>query len=762
MRSIAACLALAGVYGIVVLAWGWIWGYYELNLYTQTGAESIIHPGDSMYTISEAGFAGIFDLPWGVAPDWAGIVGYHLPNSVLSGLFVVAPFLLVYRLGLMRVVRYRTLWVLAIAVLLGFGYGVFSDFALAREEPDVVRLSWRVPCMVAMFACGVVLLAWESRGGRTAPGRVALKTLCALLCVAVFTTVGVAELPAEGEPTSHFDEGDEQRYESVVSEFAYLDEMWRGAAVYRCLYALRDGRLDAEVLTDHMRRGLRRGSAQARLASCRSWLQISPFLPMESSSDSSRLERPGLPRPSDVEAVVSTLGDLLVTAESEDLASVCNFVCGIGPDAEALAAKLAEVHGTVRCEWRRCLGEEALYALASIGARVEDVLPVVRRRFDTEDPSEIESALDVLFFTHGDKTRFVETMVLPRLATTPQDLRPLLRRAVVLLAPSHPRAIEMERDFLEDPETTTSVLDWIRNGHMDPIESLFPALTRHVGRRDTGFDRLLFDAVLAYETPEAVRTVAACLDDPDRAVTALQSFEAAGRLAELVAEEILARYPDYPDEVAAVLANVGRALTEHRPLLLEALEYSTDDRALDLAKALRLAGSAPEPCLEILTLYLGAVVPERRDAAARELGEWGDAAKGALPRLRKLRDEEGRLTAAIAAARIGSDEDVERAIEVARGRAMLRTAECHELRLLGSRAVPLVPDLTRMIFQWRHGPCRAMLGDEIPAIEFLGELGPEAREALPKLREAANCGPLERFATDAIRKIEAPTDRREK
>jgi HEAT repeat protein len=184
----------------------------------------------------------------------------------------------------------------------------------------------------------------------------------------------------------------------------------------------------------------------------------------------------------------------------------------------------------------------------------------------------------------------------------------------------------------------------------------------------------------------------------------------------------------------------------------------------------------------------------QRTMAALELGEKGAAAKGALPALKKALVEPSRdlrFAAAYAIARIENDApglrwllvtELERAVQ---GRSSTWVAaeafarlppdypECvpliarwlereSESTLMmaglpkyGPKAKAAVPALRKSL-RGPTGPVHFYLGvGLIEACEALGAIGPDAKDALPELRQRANIGSVEvaPAARDAIRKI---------
>ena len=112
------------------------------------------------------------------------------------------------------------------------------------------------------------------------------------------------------------------------------------------------------------------------------------------------------------------------------------------------------------------------------------------------------------------------------------------------------------------------------------------------------------------------------------------------------------------------------------------------------------------------------------DYAVRSLGRFGPRAKAAIPFLvEKLSDENFRIGAAEALSKIATDHETKSKV-----------------------AAALVKDLKHEFVYTRDSAAR-----------ILGELGSDARAALPALKEAANSEDTEfvKLAKDSIQKIEA-------
>lgn len=159
MRWIGGCLILAAIFAVVVQGWGWTVSYYDQNLHTLLGAQALTttHPS---FTMSDSWSAGILELPWGVAPKWGEFLR-QLPFSILTGLVVMAPFLVFVRYGLRRVVRFRALAIILTATVFGLAYGAIADYDEASN--GFRHAPWKAAFAVAMLLCGAVAATYDAR-----------------------------------------------------------------------------------------------------------------------------------------------------------------------------------------------------------------------------------------------------------------------------------------------------------------------------------------------------------------------------------------------------------------------------------------------------------------------------------------------------------------------------------------------------------------------------------------------------------------------
>jgi HEAT repeat protein len=247
-----------------------------------------------------------------------------------------------------------------------------------------------------------------------------------------------------------------------------------------------------------------------------------------------------------------------------------------------------------------------------------------------------------------------------------------------------------------------------------------------------------------------------------KAARALEKLDPAAKDAIPVLIEALKEQQDVtiPPIAARALARQGSAAV---PALIEALEIKDGRVQAYAAKALKQIGpdakQAAPALIEVVKKHKDPTHVARLEAIAA-LGKIGPAAKDAVPTLIEATKEKPptspvRLVAVAALGQIGPDakEAVPTLInllgEEENKSGPVRIEAAKALGLIGSAAGrEASAALVALVENKQLGPSR------IVAINALAQLGPEAKNAVPALKKAAEDTELKDAATKALEKLE--------
>jgi HEAT repeat protein len=206
-------------------------------------------------------------------------------------------------------------------------------------------------------------------------------------------------------------------------------------------------------------------------------------------------------------------------------------------------------------------------------------------------------------------------------------------------------------------------------------------------------------------------------DDPALQSSIIETLSRLGAAAAPAVPKLLALPKEQRTTILPVFTRIGPAAKEALPMIYAAARDSAPDVRASAATALAAVETDQAKAVEVLVPLINAKQSGKvRRAASHALAKYGPAANAAVPAL------------------IGMlDKDTER------GEAM---------RALKAIGVRNVPDLLSMLAM-RDVRVRTF------ACESLGSLGPDAKEAAPKLREIAEQdGAIRGPANAALKKID--------
>jgi HEAT repeat protein len=224
---------------------------------------------------------------------------------------------------------------------------------------------------------------------------------------------------------------------------------------------------------------------------------------------------------------------------------------------------------------------------------------------------------------------------------------------------------------------------------------------------------------LGVKASPAVQPLLARLDDPALQGTILETLGLIGPASEPAVPRLieLAKNRDLRPTVLVVFGKIGRGAGAALPTIYDAIHDSGSDVRASAATALASVEPDEAKALEVIIPLVDRTQSgDVRRAAERALGKFGPAAGPAVPRLITMLDK-----------------------ETERGEVM---------RALKSIGVHTVPELVAMLAV--HDPRVRTF-----ACDSLGTLGPEAKDAAPKLREIMEeDGAVRNSAQAALKKIE--------
>jgi len=224
---------------------------------------------------------------------------------------------------------------------------------------------------------------------------------------------------------------------------------------------------------------------------------------------------------------------------------------------------------------------------------------------------------------------------------------------------------------------------------------------------------------LGAKAAPAVQPLVAHLDDPVLQGGILETLGLIGQASEPAVPRLLemARKNDLRATVLVVFGRIGRGASAALPTIYAAMnDQATEVRAAGVTALASIETDDAKALSIIIPLASRGQSGDIRRAAVRALAKYGPAAAPAVPRLVAMLDK-----------------------ETDRGEVM---------KALKSIGVHTVPDLTAMLAV--HDPRVRTF-----ACDSLGKLGPEAKDAAPRLREVAEeDGAVRDSAKAALKKIE--------
>lgn len=486
-----------------------------------------------------------------------------------------------------------------------------------------------------------------------------------------------------------------------------------------------------------------------------------------------------------LDVAIEALGRL----KDERLAGACRLVCRMGADGRRAGAALVGALGRVP-HWRHVTtGNEPEEALYSVGAELADVRDALVRRLGEPEPEHASSdyfllspraaVLSALGAVHGAPDAFA-AFALERLASeTDPDARLDWLSVLARHAPEHPQTLPLLRQAVEN--------DGGRQGRSGPLavvrllgargEEFLPRLERRIHAQFGDMAAPYYQAVADIGTHAAAELLArrlafaaerryaagALASMGAKAAPALATILKSVREGEPAAPTPAGQAPEpSPWEAAAqVLAALGHSVQPALAQVVERLPQAAPAETIHLAQAIRHAGGEAQPCVLALERLLGSSTSERlRAAAARELGAWGEKAKGALPALIARRDQsdvfdDDGVEAAVAAYRIDGivKPALERCLYAVRNSHPSQPEDLRALAALGPAAAEAVPDLVNVALYWREEYWKDA-ERTVAALEALGAIGPAARAALPAIRSLERNLLFAQAAARARREIE--------
>lgn len=329
-------------------------------------------------------------------------------------------------------------------------------------------------------------------------------------------------------------------------------------------------------------------------------------------------------------------------------------LAAIGPDAEPAAEKLAAL---IDCPVN---GVPAIYALANIGKVSGDVNAKLAKKAEGDDPIVKTVSAWALAKLHRGDERFARRaakLLVEALKSDDPKVRVAAAKALETLDadPEIVRPIMLEALESANEETTIAMLDAVVSLGPAIVPRLVEALKLKKARP---FVCYVLGELGAGAAP-ATQALAGLLSDSDEKTQS----EAAFALAE-IGPDAAAAVPaltkalegEGPVRFAAAyaLGRIGKAAIKAKPALLKQLD---GDDNLALVSAWALAHIHPEcptcqeKALPVLIAGLDDLSPEFRSEAASGICCFGEAAKGAVEKLKKALsdpDEEVRDAAATA------------------------------------------------------------------------------------------------------------------
>jgi len=305
-------------------------------------------------------------------------------------------------------------------------------------------------------------------------------------------------------------------------------------------------------------------------------------------------------------------------------------------------------------------------------------------------------------------------------------------QAIAALGPEAKSAVEPLVALLADADAETKGHVAMALGRIGPdAAAALPSLIAAAGDTDANVRQNVVEALgrIGAQDPGVVPALAAALRDDDYnvvlfAITALRHVGAGAAEAVPALVEVL---PENPSAISA-LAAIGPAAQDAVPALVDvALEGINSDVTREAARAL---GDISDVAVATVTERLGDSNSDVRARAAEILGVLGPRAASAVPPLAEALQDEIPAVQSSAARALG---DIGPAAEAALPQlreALANRVEgaVYGLGGLGPAAAPAVPALLEELnFLTSY--------DRLAVINALAKIGPEAKDALPVLRE---------------------------
>jgi hypothetical protein len=474
----------------------------------------------------------------------------------------------------------------------------------------------------------------------------------------------------------------------------------------------------------------------------------------------------------DAAAVVGIFEEQL--AESRDLAVVIPLrrLTEAGPDAASAVPAILRVLTVDTFARKYASGTEAIDALYAIGPAAESTLPLLRPMLDDADPAVRAAAARAVPTLDGDAS-VCDDVLARRLSKEPDVL---VRHAIhAARGELGAGGASLLADLVaglrapDDVERAGALLGWQSLGRKAAPASS-DATAALLAKGGNGWTRDLARVALA-------PVGCAC-----RGFQSGWPAEPPGWME----ERFLALGPLGPEDAAAAPALVagldaewpypaGRALASIGPAAKDVLPElrkrvagppaSQRVAAADAALAIGADAAALAVLVDAVETSAAGPKDETEDdpgpKAAWALSRAGDAARSAIPALRKAAAREGYAlpTAAVCAlARLGDGDRV--ALLVDRLTGYYRDATPVELvetlAALGPAAAPATSALERLATSWEREIFKQYKLDvSRAAIRALGRIGPAAAPTLPTLRRLRHNALFRAEADEAIRLIEA-------
>jgi HEAT repeat protein len=506
-----------------------------------------------------------------------------------------------------------------------------------------------------------------------------------------------------------------------------------------------------------------------------------------------------------VPAILAALDD-----ESPDVRARAAFVLGwIGPAAKAaVPALVRSLRDPCRAYNFGFRGDEppgrpislcAVEALFLIGPEARAAVPALTEALQHPD-ARVRHAATLALWRLGPHPRPTPEAIAAALLDWHLDVRRAGVRTLAGLKADERNEVRRllldqvwQRGPASDPATAIRALRWFGT---EAIPDLVRLLDREM---ELGFSGEVFEVLGSIGSPAVPALVAVLRDEKEasRRSSAVMALGQMGPAARAAVPALRAALQDEEEGVrgAAIyaLANVAPSSPEVVPALVKDLQSDNIGRQLRAVWKLAEVGEAARPALPALRLALRdpeqqvrlkAAVPLLRlagdqqaldlllhDAADHSpnyrggalvaLGEVGPAAKKAVPLLiRCLRDPEPftHLFAAEALGKIGPDAGA----AIPALAANLRAPDT-DVRLKAAFALIQVGGdrraaLACLLAEVRSSPNRTL---RCLAVDLVGEIGPEAKEAVPALLDLLYDDDFWPSAARALRKIDPDALRRE-